>query len=60
MNLINPFYTTLMLITAVFEPLWKRREIRCRTPDNNTPTVNGLQDEIWHLVSDVFLCKQKN
>jgi hypothetical protein len=24
-------------------------------PDNNILTANGLQSEIWHLVSDVFL-----
>jgi hypothetical protein len=24
-------------------------------PDSNRLTVNGLQSEIWHLVSDVFL-----
>jgi hypothetical protein len=28
---------------------------RYRTLDNNSFTVNGLQSEIWHLISDVFL-----
>jgi hypothetical protein len=31
------------------------REARCQILGNNSLTANGLQSEIWHLVSDVFL-----
>jgi hypothetical protein len=37
------------------QALRKTREIRCQILDNNGFTANGLQSEIWHLTSDVFL-----
>jgi hypothetical protein len=33
----------------------KTRETRCQTLDNNSLKVNGLQSEIWYLISEVFL-----